>query len=90
MEKPNDVAADRSAPTQPAADGIQSEAPVTVDPRVLDFHQRYAKAMLAWTKEKGNMNWPIAQMPDGSLRWVNRAERRRHQKPIRVYAHNYK
>jgi hypothetical protein len=54
------------------------------NPEVVSFYNRYNKAMLAWAKEKGNTNFPIAEVPTfdrngvqtgTKLVWLNRATR---------------
>lgn len=60
-----DQAAAREQPLQ----GITEE--------VVLFYKRYEKAMGAWHKTHGNFKFPVTEMPDKTLRWVNRAERRK-------------
>lgn len=60
--------------TSPAVDETMKQ----MDPKLIEFMQRYQKAMSAWAQEHGNVNFPILRNKEtGEYRWVNRAERRK-------------
>lgn len=92
---------DISDTNKPPVDGVQptqevdgaTVQPQAVHPEVISFYERYRLAMLAWTKEKGNTNFPIGEVPKldrkgqpvfneaGNivtvLKWFNREERKK-------------
>jgi hypothetical protein len=68
----------------------QGEAATPLSPAMLKFYQGYGPAMKMWHDVHGNTKFPIIERPDGSLKWVNRAERRRLIKRMRLpRAHNH-
>jgi hypothetical protein len=67
-------------PKMPMAEDKGQPMP-KASPEVLSFYSRYSAAMLTWSKEKGNTNFPIVEDPKtGRLYWVNRKTRRKNQK----------
>lgn len=41
----------------------------------MDFVKKHRSRCVMWAQAHGNVNFPIIRLPDGSYKWLNRAER---------------
>lgn len=55
----------------------ESDSQEALPPGMKEAIARYRPQMQRWVLEKRNAHFPLERQADGSLRWVNRAERRK-------------
>lgn len=60
---------------------LETERPA-VSYEVAHFYEGHRAAMLSWTKQHGNTNFPIVER-GGKLFWVNRKARRANEKGLK-------
>lgn len=70
---------------------LDDQAPMEISPEVASFYQRYNLALMNWVKTHPGERPPVYVDPiDGRMKWANRAMRRKHQKGLKIYVHNYR